>query len=284
MNRFKISTELSCRNISRSFLCNSMTEVIENKYNHKDFHIMKDFYDDHSISFRSWGLNVINTGYSLHSPLLNYSNCDLEYFKFIMDSFRNKVKNNKIIHSSSTLRVYVDLSQCNLRTINNLIKLFYIVENFIFDIQPFSRRQNDACRALRTIPKYSLEKFFDIFNIRDDSLFFLIDYTYGINYSLFPEREYAVISYSNGSIRSDKILNWVGLILILTEISKKEDLTLDIKNRSDLSKDEILDFIFAFKLKDELLESKKKNILNWCDFRYKTFEKLKEKKEKRCVD
>lgn len=168
-------------------------------------------------SARHWTIKTdASCGYELTSPAIEANPQNFQQAARIIDGVRELLQRQSAIRKTCGFHVHIDVQDYTTNDQHrSLINLFRCYEGSLLELQPRSRRQNDYVRLLSNIR--GLDGISDI----PRNSYMQEHYT-AVNYRSYSARKTIEIRYGAGTLKSDKIFNWIKLLLVLVEAAKNK--------------------------------------------------------------
>jgi hypothetical protein len=209
--KFGIEIEISNRHISR--------EDIQEKL--EPFVVAEGHTLSHQEAGNYWTLKTDGScGYEVTTPALASSARNFEAVHRIIHGFRRSIAGQHVIDRRCGLHVHFSIMDFEAHQIKNLINTFRSYEDVLISLQPPSRHQNSYTERIKTNESLVRSMSVPNFSMRNMPL---INHYSGLNFNRYSQRKTIEIRYGAGSIRENKIVNWVQTLLFLVEHAKRVD-------------------------------------------------------------
>lgn len=258
--RFGMEFEFSGRDITISTMRQHLNTAVEE---HDPTHRVSEIE-----SFRLWTLKSEHCGMEITSPVFEANQTSFDIIRDVIDHLRTNFRGSRTIRQDCGLHVHVDIQEFTLEQIRNLCKTFHSFEGALLQLQPNSRRRNSYCTRLdqfntdwiNNFDPDNLEQRYD----RDGN--FIYDHSSGINFCRFSDRGTIEIRYGAGTIRGMKAIGWLRTLLMLVEISKSINSSVELSPTESI--DDLKDFIRGNSTGCKWLENLKTRCCRWITTRH----------------
>lgn len=238
--------------------------------------ILNDFARTHNYRVTSdersdtWTLKTDHCGYELTSPVFNATAVNFLKVKSIIDKLKeichlNRTNNlpahQNVCSPACGMHVHVDVNDLNSNQMKNLINIFRTYEDALLSIQAPSRRDNGFVILLqerfRNIPQFNNNSSIN------DIIHNLTDHYCAVNFGSYTERGSMEVRYGSATVTGQKAINWIQLLVLLTEIAKRAE---DIQYQSNRTVNHLKEFITNNET-DTWIDTRRSNLSRWIDRR-----------------
>jgi hypothetical protein len=172
-----------------------------------------------------WNLKSEHCGSEITSPVMNSTEEDLEHIKDVIETLRRRIcrTEHNIIDRHCGLHVHIGLNDFNLVHLRNLYLIVYHFEDVLFSLQPSSREDNDYVNHLKN--EVNIDDVKRQRNFGSNSPY--RDHYLGLNVEGWMNRKTCEFRYASSTIRHQKLLNWIKLLVCLVECARSKSRIID---------------------------------------------------------
>lgn len=172
-----------------------------------------------------WNLKNEHCGSEITSPVLNSTEEDFDHIKDVIETLRRRVcrTEHNIIDRQCGLHVHIGLNDFNLVHLRNLYLIVYHFEDVLFSLQPESRSDNDYLNHVRN--DLDQDQIINERNFENNNPY--RDHYLGLSFEGLRERKACEFRYAASTIRHQKLLNWIKLLVSIVECARSRDQIID---------------------------------------------------------